>query len=90
MRSAPVETAPGARPVQFDHRPDRQARLTHRQLAALRELADGATYEEAAYRLGISRHTLGRHLQSAYEALGAGSAIQAFMALGWLHPEDVA
>jgi DNA-binding CsgD family transcriptional regulator len=54
--------------------------------AVLRELATGATYEMTAYRLGVSRNTVGHHVMRAHAKLDAGSSIEAFIRLGWLRP----
>lgn len=56
-------------------------------------LAEGATDEIAAARLGWSRRTLERRLKAAMEKLGALSRLQAGVLLaqaGWLddRPED--
>lgn len=88
MRTAPARPRPVSDRSSLLTSTAGRAHLTPRQREALRELATGATYEQAAYRLGMSRHTLGRHLGDAYEALGAGGAVEAFVALGWLRPED--
>jgi DNA-binding CsgD family transcriptional regulator len=64
----------------------RRQSLTARELDVLRSLATGATYEETAQRLGISYATVSQHAKDAYRLLGANSAVQAFIKMGWLTP----
>jgi DNA-binding NarL/FixJ family response regulator len=47
--------------------------LTERQCEVLRLLAAGLTNREIAAELVISEHTVGRHLQNIYLALGVSS-----------------
>ncbi len=44
--------------------------LTGRELAVLQLLADGLTAESIGRRLGVSRHTVRKHLEHAYRKLG--------------------
>ena len=47
--------------------------LTSREVEVLRLVAAGATNREAAMRLQLSPHTVGRHLGNVYAKLGVGS-----------------
>lgn len=44
--------------------------LTHRELKVLQLVADGRTSHAIAHRLGISAHTVGRHIEAIYAKLG--------------------
>ncbi len=53
--------------------------LTSREAAVLQLIAHGCTYAQAAYRLGISLHTVASHIKNAYRKLGVRSAAAAVM-----------
>ncbi len=59
--------------------------ISNRELAVLRELADGASNQEIADRLGISPNTVKTHIARLFEKLGANrrtDAIARARALG--------
>lgn len=56
--------------------PDRP-QLSREHIELLRVLVTGATDEQAADALGISRRTLGRRLREVMDLLGADSRFQA-------------
>ncbi len=53
--------------------------LTARELAVLRELADGASYLQAAAALGVSINTLRAHVRSVYRKLAVGTKTEAVL-----------
>jgi DNA-binding NarL/FixJ family response regulator len=55
-------------------------RLTPRELEILRCLADGATSEQVARELGLSKHTLRTHIQNVLTKLGVHSKLEAIVA----------
>lgn len=55
--------------------------LTRRQAQAIMAIADGATMQVAASRIGITAKTLGNHLQAAYERLGVNGRVAALARL---------
>lgn len=60
-------------------RPDQQqetVRVTGRQLEVLCLLAIGLTSSEAAKRLGISEHTVIRHVTNMGMSIGAGNRLE--------------
>ena len=61
------ECRPGASVVPLQRA---TAGLTGRELAVLRLLADGLTAESIGRRLGVSRHTVRKHLEHVYRKLG--------------------
>ena len=56
--------------------------LTARQRAVLAGVARGATNRAIAHDLGISRRTVGKHLENAYAALGVHDRTSAALLLG--------
>lgn len=54
-------------------------RLTAREADVLRLLARGRTYAQAAMELGMSAHTIGTHVKSAYRKLDVHSAAAAVL-----------
>ncbi len=46
--------------------------------------AEGKTYGQVAYELGVSEQTVKNHLGLAYARLGAEHLIEALRILGWL------
>ena len=54
-------------------------RLTGREVQVLRLIAHGCTYAQAAAQLGMSAHTVGTHMKSAYRKLDVHSAPAAVM-----------
>jgi len=54
-------------------------RLTVREAEVLRLIARGCTYVQAAAALGMSAHTVGSHIKSAYRKLEVHSAAAAVM-----------
>jgi DNA-binding CsgD family transcriptional regulator len=54
-------------------------RLSLREADVVRLLASGCSYAEIAQRLGISAHTVGSHIKSAYRKLGVHCAAAAVM-----------
>jgi DNA-binding CsgD family transcriptional regulator len=54
-------------------------RLTARELAVVRLLSSGCSYEQAAVRLGISPHTVVTHIKNAYRKLDVHTAAAAVM-----------
>ena len=59
-------------------------RLTPRQREVLVRKAEGKTYGQVAYELGVSEQTVKNHLGLAYARLGAEHLIEALRILGWL------
>lgn len=55
------------------------SRLTLREIEVLGLIARGRTYAEAGVLLGISAHTVGAHIKSAYRKLDVHSAGAAVM-----------
>lgn len=55
------------------------ASLTPRELAVVRLLSSGCSYEQAAVRLGISPHTVVTHIKNAYRKLDVHTAAGAVM-----------
>jgi DNA-binding NarL/FixJ family response regulator len=47
------------------------------------------TNKEIAHELGIAEVTVKNHTTFAYQTLGAQSAVEAFLTLGWLVPPPV-
>ena len=60
-------------------------RLTPRQREVIIRKAEGKTYGQVAYELGVTEQTVKNHLGFAYARLGAGHLIEALHILGWLH-----
>ena len=58
--------------------------LTPRQYEALRLLACGLTYAEAAAVMVISLQSYKNHVHSAYKRLDVGGIVQAMIVLGWV------
>jgi len=54
-------------------------RLTPRELAVVRLLSSGCSYEQAAVRLGVSPHTVVTHIKNAYRKLEVHTAAAAVM-----------
>ena len=59
-------------------------RLTPRQRQVLIRKAEGKTYGQVAYELGVSEQTVKNHLGLIYARLGAEHLIEALRILGWL------
>ena len=53
--------------------------LTPRELAVVRLLSTGCSYQQAAMRLGISPHTVVTHIKNAYRKLDVHTAAGAVM-----------
>jgi DNA-binding CsgD family transcriptional regulator len=53
--------------------------LTTRETDVLQLLSRGCSYAETARQLGISVHTVGTHIKSAYRKLSVGTAAAAVM-----------
>lgn len=53
--------------------------LTPRELAVVRLLGSGCSYEDVAARLGISPHTVVSHIKNAYRKLDVHTAAAAVM-----------
>ena len=51
--------------------------LSERERDVLRLLAEGASYAQAAQRLGISAHTVTSHVKNCYRKLGVRTAADA-------------
>lgn len=67
----------------------RRATVTEREMALLRELAtSGDTVPVCAARLGMAPQTAKNHLGAAYAGLGVRGLREAFIALGWLVPQE--
>ena len=60
--------------------------LTARQRAVLAGVAQGATNRAIAHDLGISRRTVGKHLENAYAALGVHDRTSAALLVGEASP----
>jgi LuxR family maltose regulon positive regulatory protein len=63
--------------------------LTGRERELLRVLSAGASYDEAAARLGVSINTVRTHVRALYRKLGVTSKLEAVMSamrLGILSP----
>lgn len=54
-------------------------RLTGREVDVLRLIARGRTYSQVARELGVSAHTVGSHIKSAYRKLDVHSAAAAVL-----------
>jgi len=59
------------------HAPPGSAKLTPRELEVLQLLADGCDQSEIAHTLGISRKTVGTHIERLLSKLGAHSRAEA-------------
>jgi DNA-binding NarL/FixJ family response regulator len=59
---------------------DRVARLTPREIEILQRMAEGATPEQIAEDLGMSRHTLRTHTQNVLTKLGVHTKLDAIVA----------
>jgi DNA-binding CsgD family transcriptional regulator len=55
------------------------ATLTPRELAVVRLLSSGCSYEQAAAQLGISPHTVVTHIKNLYRKLEVHTAASAVM-----------
>lgn len=55
---------------------DQSQNLTRAQKLVYRELRMGKSYQEIAYSLGISKNTVGQHVQKIYKTLGINSRIE--------------
>ena len=51
-----------------------EATLTAREIDVVRLLAEGCTYGRVAQRLGISEHTVCRHIKNLYRKLDVHTA----------------
>jgi DNA-binding CsgD family transcriptional regulator len=51
--------------------------LTHREQEVLEQLCTGASYREAAGRLGVAEGTVHTHVKRIYEKLGANTKAEA-------------
>ncbi len=58
--------------------------LTPRQREVIIRKAEGKTYGQVAYELGITEQTVKNHLGLVYTKLGAEHLIEALRILGWL------
>jgi DNA-binding CsgD family transcriptional regulator len=58
---------------------DATVKLTEREAQVLSLIAHGCTYSRVADRLGMSTHTVGTHIKSAYRKLEVHSAAAAVM-----------
>ncbi|MFF7635731.1 response regulator transcription factor [Kitasatospora sp. NPDC008050] len=66
--------------------PGAAAELSAREQQVLRLLADGFTHDQAARRMGVSRHTVDTYVKRARAKLGLGNKadlVRAAMAYGW-------
>ena len=59
-------------------------RLTPRQREVIIRKAEGKTYGQVAYELGVTEQTVKNHLGFVYARLGAEHLIEALHILGWL------
>ena len=59
-------------------------RLTPRQRDVIIRKAEGKTYGQVAYELGVTEQTVKNHLGLVYARLGAEHLIEALRILGWL------
>jgi DNA-binding NarL/FixJ family response regulator len=59
-------------------------RLTPRQRDVIIRKAEGKTYGQVAYELGVTEQTVKNHLGVVYAKLGAEHLIEALHILGWL------
>ena len=59
-------------------------RLTPRQREVIIRKAEGKTYGQVAYELGVTEQTVKNHLGLVYARLGAEHLIEALHILGWL------
>ena len=66
------------------------ATLTPRELAVVRLLSSGCSYEQAAAQLGISPHTVVTHIKNAYRKLEVHTAASAVMRAVQLGLLDIA
>jgi DNA-binding CsgD family transcriptional regulator len=64
--------------------------LTPRELAVVRLLSSGCSYEQVAVRLGISPHTVVTHIKNAYRKLDVHTAAAAVMRAVQLGLLDIA
>ena len=62
--------------------------LTPRQREVILRKAEGKTYGQVAYELGVTEQTVKNHLGVVYARLGAGHLIEALHILGWLRVPD--
>lgn len=77
---APMSDRVSRRVVTRLHAPlDDTPALSARERSVLAALADGASYEEAGTRLGISLSTVRTHIQRAYSKLGVSTKSEATM-----------
>jgi DNA-binding NarL/FixJ family response regulator len=77
---APMSDRVARRVVTRLHAPlDDTPSLSARERSVLAALADGASYEEAGTRLGISLSTVRTHIQRAYTKLGVSTKSEATM-----------
>ena len=58
--------------------------LTPRQREVIIRKAEGKTYGQVAYELGVTEQTVKNHLGLVYAKLGAEHLIEALRILGWL------
>ena len=65
--------------LRLSHRNDGNAQLTARELEVLTAMADGATNQAIARRLGISFHTVKFHVAAILEKLDADTRTEAVM-----------
>jgi DNA-binding NarL/FixJ family response regulator len=65
------------RQFQPDGRAEASFGLTHREQQVLEQLCTGASYREAACRLGVTEGTVHTHVKRIYEKLGANSKAEA-------------
>ena len=56
-----------------------RAKLSHRELHVLRQVADGLSNKQIARRLGISEKTVRNHLSRVFNKLGATNRTEAVM-----------
>jgi DNA-binding CsgD family transcriptional regulator len=65
--------------IRHDRPPARHPHLTPRQHEVLHLLADGASTDEIAAHLHISRETVRNHIRGVFRALGVHSRVQAIV-----------
>lgn len=63
--------------------PGRATDLTPREREILAQVAEGRTNNEIGHLLGISSHTVRKHLENAYEKLGTHTRTGAVAAVFW-------
>jgi DNA-binding NarL/FixJ family response regulator len=69
---------PGAvQPEASTHAPARRLPLSEREYQVLRQIAEGRSNKEIARALGLSLHTVKRHVANILNKLGVDSRIQA-------------